>query len=152
MTDAKVIKATYHTWRPALQRKKIQVVFEVEMEQQGEVLEMLGPPLPDRTLWVAIAKMGEEEPQAKPKSINPVAQKAALLCDDLQFQLFLFSSYNAGEFQNNWDRKTRQEKTADLLRDVIGVKSRADIQDDEVALEFWNAIQGHFELYKRGDL
>ncbi len=55
MTDARVIKATFAEWKMIKTRKVLQLVLEIPLEQQGEVLTRLGPPMPDQEKWVAVA-------------------------------------------------------------------------------------------------
>jgi hypothetical protein len=58
------ISATFSEWRMVKSRKVLQLVFELPLEKQGEVLAVLGVPLPDAESWVAIAplNLGKEAP------------------------------------------------------------------------------------------
>lgn len=66
MSDARAIKATFTEWRMVKTRKVLQLVLEVPLEQQGEVLTRLGPPIPDQEKWVAIALL---DPKAQLKDM-----------------------------------------------------------------------------------
>ena len=61
MSEMRAIRARYADWRPVKGRKVLQIVLEVPLEQQGDILTMLGAPLPDRDLWVAVARISDEQ-------------------------------------------------------------------------------------------
>ena len=103
--DKRVIQARYATWRPVQSRKLLQLVFEVPLENQGEVLKYLGAPLPDRDIQCAIAILNGEAGQnpvtempiskassaspPKPFTDLPLTQQAVLLCKREAFQRYV---------------------------------------------------------------
>lgn len=113
MTDEAAIKATFSEWRMVKGRKVLQLIFETPLERQGEVLTMLGAPMPDKEIWCAIAKLASlppaERPGVEPSSptararasemgkeryaaSGPMEQartRAALLANDERFQAWL---------------------------------------------------------------
>jgi hypothetical protein len=56
---AAAIKATFADWRTVKGRKVLQLIFEVSLEQQGDVLSVLGAPMPDEARWCGIALLAE---------------------------------------------------------------------------------------------
>jgi hypothetical protein len=74
MTDLKVIEATYTEWKMIKTRKVLQLILEIPLERQGDVLIRLGPPMPDREKWVAVALLDElvargQDPKAQLKGM-----------------------------------------------------------------------------------
>jgi hypothetical protein len=55
MTDARAIRATFSDYKTVKTRRTLQLVMEVPIEQQADVFEKLGYPMPDAERWVAIA-------------------------------------------------------------------------------------------------
>lgn len=71
MTAVRAIAATFSDWRTVKSRKALQLIFEVSLEQQADVLTMLGAPLPDEPKWCGIALLNP--PAGTP--INPSDRK-----------------------------------------------------------------------------
>lgn len=164
MSDARAIKATFSTWRPVNGRKVLQLVFEVPIEQQGEVLTMLGAP-DDK--WCAIALLNTKpledsrggapqssspltvpRPQAdkarispKPKrafSDLPLSQQAALRCNDSDFFRFMtesFPTYSEGM------------ALADFVRNYCGVDSRSELSTNAKAAAKWEELESMYQIY-----
>jgi hypothetical protein len=142
MTDARVIKATYTEWRMIKTRKVLQLVLEIPLEQQGDVLTRLGPPMPDQEKWVAVALLDElvaQEAEQKPKDLdrsltgkqryaNSSAMEQARdraayrLPKDTKFRVWAagFSPYPLRD----------EADVARFIRDRCGVDSRAEIATD----------------------
>lgn len=55
MSDLRVIQADFANWRPVTGRKVLQLIFEIDISQTGEVLRRLGTPTPGESKWCAIA-------------------------------------------------------------------------------------------------
>lgn len=62
MSEARVIRATFADWATVKTRKVLRLSFEVPLEQQAEVLTMLGAPMPDKETWCAIALLNAAAP------------------------------------------------------------------------------------------
>lgn len=60
MSEPRVIQATFSDWRTVKGRKVLQLIMEVRLEDQGEVLKMLGPPDSVGSKWCAIALLDME--------------------------------------------------------------------------------------------
>jgi hypothetical protein len=70
MTAPAAIRAVFSEWRMVKTRKVLALIFEVPLEQQAEVLTMLGAPMPDAEIWCAIARLatGAEKDAAQTQS------------------------------------------------------------------------------------
>ncbi len=127
------IKATFAEWRMVKGRKVLQLVMEVPLEKQQEVSDVLGFPMPDRDLWVGIARITEEAATA-PRG-GKLAQRAGILCNEGGFQRFMDT--------------TNAEDAAEALRQHCGVTSRAHIDNsDGAARKFLDRV-GEYELWLR---
>lgn len=173
MTPA-IIRATFHDWRTVKGRKQLQLIFEVPLEQQEQVLHILGAPLPDRDIWVAIARMqigpqdgvahyADSSPEPDPVPAGgpasssrprrrfselPRSQQAALRCRSEDFRAWLTRSY-----PNEWGGacEVAPEALPDLIaaeavRRLCGVVSRSDLDADERAGRRWDALDTEFEI------
>lgn len=134
MSAPRVLQARYADWRPVKGRKVLQLILEVPLEQQEEALTMLGAPLPDRDLWVAIARL-ETEGKTEAKG-GRLAQRAGMLCSEGAFQRFL--------------QADTPERTADRLRYHCGVKSRREFDTDERAARVFADLIVEYENWMRG--
>lgn len=162
MNEPRIIKASYSTWRPVQGRKVLQIIFEVPLEQQTEVLTMLGAP---GDQWVAIALLDDKAASfngrtsdfdsenagsipaavAKPKRAFkdlPLSQQAGIRCGEAQFREFLlhklFTTEKIGEGV--------LKDTATLLREEIGVSSRSslDVYGGDAASR-WQNLNAEYE-------
>lgn len=96
-------KATFSDWRTVKGRKQLQLIFEVPLEQQEQVLTMLGAPSPSDPAWCGIALLdkkalqGSSEPVSKPVPTKdrrnwnelPPATQAGIRCAEPAFWKFL---------------------------------------------------------------
>jgi len=124
------IKARYADWRPVKGRKVLQVVLEVPLEQQNEVLKLLGAPLPDRDLWVAVAVLDESKGQIKG---GKLAQSAGIIC-------------NEGAFWR-WSGATNADEAADFIRQRCGVTSRSMLDHDEQAARAFRDMKLEYDVW-----
>lgn len=170
MSDARAIKATFSTWRPVNGRKVLQLVFEVPIEQQGEVLTMLGAP-DDK--WCAIAVLnvkpiendeeniadGVPKPamikaakmhaeMAKPKKRfedYPLSQQCAMRCEDEEFHGFLENRHPP-----YWFLQTAQpvaQRAAAAVREMLGVGSRSELGANGLAADRWRELEAEYQTY-----
>lgn len=132
MGAPKAIKCRYADWRPVKGRKVLQMVFEVPLEQQGEVLAMLGAPLPDRDLWVAVAILSDR--QNDDYKGGKLAQMAGILC-------------NEGAFKQWAKERFDNDDPADFIRAWCGVSSRAHLDHDERAAREFRDMKLEYETW-----
>lgn len=69
--------------------------------------------------------------------------EAAMLCSDAAFKRFLMDRHGL-------ESPASDERTAQKLRGVLGVTSRKEINESDVARERWLALRGDFQAWKRG--
>lgn len=136
MKPPAAVKARYADWRPVKGRKVLQIVLEVPLEQQNEVLAMLGAPLPDRHLWVAIAVLSEAASETKG---GKLAQQAAIMCNEGAFQQWAAHRMKDGV--------RTAECAADFIRWRCAVTSRADLDHDEAAGAVFRSMKSEYEAW-----
>jgi hypothetical protein len=129
MTEQRAIKATYSDWRTVKSRKVLQIVFEVPLEQQDDVLKMLGAPMPGEEKWVAIAMLAQtltiDAKPSQPKRWVEMSrpQQAGILCSDPRFQGWVL------------DQPEGPEDPAAFVRWFCNVRSRADLDTVPTAFD-----------------
>lgn len=161
MTEHRVIKATFSEWKMVKTRSSLQLIFEVPLEQQGEVLAMLGVPMPGSETWCAIARLqdGKEvvpdrrQPEALADNAQPRspseggakprsrAQMAGWLCNERSFQLFLAA--------HSGDPVADEATAAWTVRKWCMVESRSVLDSDTDAGFRWDEL---LSAYRRWQL
>lgn len=139
MEAPKAITARYADWRPVKGRKVLQLVLEVPLEQQGEVLRMLGAPLPDRDLWVAVAVLSEGKNESYKG--GKLAQQAAIMCQEGAFGQFVSDKMGVGGMD-----------TVEFIREWCGVTSRAHLDHDEKAGKAFRDLKQEYETWLKEPL
>lgn len=134
------VQARYADWRPVKGRKVLQIVLEVPLERQGEVLTMLGAPMPDRDLWVAIALLTDQ--QNDTYKGGKLAQKAGILCGQGAFRQW---AATVGEYDGI--AMLDADMAADFIRERCGVSSRAHLDHDQVAAKNFNEMNREYEAW-----
>jgi len=133
MSEDRVIKARYADWRTVKGRKVLQLVLEVPLEQQDEALRMLGAPLPDRDLWVAIARLNEAQNDSFKG--GRLAKKAGILCNEIGFQ--------------KWAGAENPDGAAIFIRQRCGVESRAMLDHEERAARAFKNMELEYQNWLR---
>jgi hypothetical protein len=129
---AAAIKATYSEWKMVKTRKVLVLSFEVPLEQQAEVIAALGVPMPDTSIWVAIARLNETAGEARG---GRLAQQAGILC-------------NEGAFIK-WMGAKDADGAAELLREHCGVLSRANLDSNEEAARKFLDLKTDYQIWLR---
>lgn len=130
----KAIPARYADWRPVKGRKVLQLILEVPLERQGEVLTMLGAPLPDRDIQVAIAIMSDQADGSFKG--GKLAQSAGILSNERGFQ--------------QWSDTDNPDDAAVFIRQRCGVESRAHLDHDDTAARAFRDMKLEYENWLRG--
>lgn len=134
------IQARYADWRPVKGRKVLQIVLEVPLEQQGQILTLLGAPLPDRDLWVAVALLSDQKNDAYKG--GKLAQEAAILCGQGAFRQW---AAIAGQYDGI--AMLDGDMAAEFIRELCGVTSRAHIDHDEGAAKAFREMKREYEAW-----
>jgi hypothetical protein len=147
---AAAIKATFADWRTVKGRKVLQLIFEVSLEQQGDVLSVLGAPMPDEARWCGIALLAgpsqevpaervgagdigpEPAPPAKTEGVR-ACLRAVLLCKDERFKRWLMGS----------PIRTKED-TAAGMRAYLGVASRSEIATNPETLKRFLNLEARY--------
>lgn len=95
---------------------------------------------------VALVEIGDDERPVEKQ--NAIVQRAGIICNDESFQRFL-----SDEFPLEWMRTVGDdaEKSATILREGCGVKSRRELAASEEAARKFDALLARFEMWKRGE-
>jgi hypothetical protein len=149
-----VLQATYSDLKIVKTRKVFQVVVEIPLEQFNHAMEVLGgAPLPDREVWLAIARLNPESlPQPSPSSVHPPgppspahqyprrawselspAERAGICCREVEFQYWL-------KLINRIPLATEAEATAYVQRIAGGSRSNLGKPGFEKETSQWETI------------
>jgi len=142
--NERVIQATFSDWRTVKTRKSLQLIFEVPLEQQEQVLKMLGAPMPDQEIWCVIARLNLKVVSEQPKELEAPkksrAQMAAILCSDARFWAFLSEKYGYSV--------RSPEDAAEAVRDLCAVSSRSELDRNEAAAFCWDEVRSEWQAFK----
>jgi hypothetical protein len=160
MTDEAIIEAEYVEWKMVKTRSSLQLIFEVPLERQEQVMRALGVPMPNVSSPVAIARLVpasersnvvqiedhrppedmplDDEPHKPPR---PLSQVAGILCNSAIFQKFI------EEKSEGWNHRPTTDEAATWLRHSCGVKSRAELNTNEVAAQRFRKIRAEYQAW-----
>lgn len=62
MSEPRIIRADYASWRPVTGRKVLQLIFEIPLEETELAMKMLGVPMPGESKWCAVALLENGSP------------------------------------------------------------------------------------------
>jgi hypothetical protein len=128
MTNA-AMQADYCDLKIIKTRKVIQVVLEIPQEAGDAFIAAFGLPRSDKNVPVAIARLDPTAKAEKPKG-GKLAQRAGIVCSDAGFAQFLSEFYGY-----------RKDRVVEGLREMCGVRSRADLDHNpQAALKFNNLM------------
>jgi hypothetical protein len=151
MSAPAIIQATYADMKLVRTRSCAQLVFEIPIEQATAAIDAFGVPLPGKEVWCAIARLVPGEPPApatpaqaeKPRQKwenLPLPQQAAMRCGEAPFRKFLVERYDALD---------SEESAAECVREMCGVKSRADIGKSEYSRRQWQEVDRDYQFWLR---
>lgn len=147
MADPAIISAVYTEWKMVKTRSALVLCFEVPLEHQAMVQEALGTPLPDKSIYVAIARLVEGA-VARPGMIEAprkgtLAQQAGILCNEVAFQRYVAET-------DGLDGSMPVEGCAAFIRSLCGVGSRAELdKNDEAAGKFLD-LRADYKVWLSG--
>jgi hypothetical protein len=170
MTDARAILCDFTDFKRVATRNTFQLIFELPLEQAEEAIKLLGNPLPGKTLKCGIARVsspiaqrqstrtvqrdamdagstpvGEPKEKTKWQKLRPSAQ-AALRCQEPEFW-----DYLEAEFPAHWHQADPPEPdvlAATIVRDMCGVRSRAELDRDDQAALAWADIDHRYQDWR----
>lgn len=171
---AKPIRATFAGYRPVPSRSVGALTFEVPLEELDAAVAALGgTPLPSRSAWVAIVRLGDDRPAAgaahredagaTPSLDPPAAEpkptpaeryagktegqkavvRAGLLCEDAEFQKWITEKHF---YVWSTTQGSPNHRVAETVRILCGVPSRAGIGTDENAMAAFLALEEAYRL------
>jgi len=155
MANAAAFQACFTDWRLVKGRKVIQVVLEIPLEGADLAYQALGGmPDPSKSVWVAVARLQNESSNdqttnqikdvtagkdRRPFTDLPLAQQAAMLCNDRVFQAYLNENYKTC-------RTADQAKA--LLCEICVVKSRSELLPETPAGESFKRVRERYFIWK----
>ena len=100
------------------------------------------------SIWqVGMVQVGDDGmpvvPQEKKERNEPVT-RAGLLCRTDKFQQWLAARYDTPIFEDS-SSSSKEEQASAILRNALGVESRAELKTDDDALALFNKIMSAFE-------
>jgi hypothetical protein len=138
------LRATYADIKTVRTRKVYQIVFEGPIEEMGMAMALFGPPSPDAEVWAGIARLRPEAARSEPENkARPLSQIAAFHCNKPLFRQFL--AEKIGKPVHGAD------EAADVVREQCGVRSRTELDSNEVAARHFRNLKADFDLWMRAD-
>ncbi len=151
------IRAVFAEWRMVKTRKVLALVFEVPLETQGDVLTVLGAPMPDAEIWCGIARLQPvaaepEKPKDEAKSrrakelydgLTPEEQavaRAGRLAKDEKFQTWIAETaldLPVGAIAS-------EAYAAQFIRDCCGVESRREFATNSTARSLFSTTETEY--------
>lgn len=137
---AAAFTADFSTFKNVPSRKCVQLVFEIPTEAFADALEKLGgAPNPGASVSVAIARLVTTPAPEKPKRERLTSERAAMLCRDEDrpggFRNWLFSRHPGAD---------REIPTDDMLRFVLKIDSRRELDSDPEARKRFEILENEF--------
>jgi hypothetical protein len=146
MTASAIISGDFATFRHVQGRKVLQLVIEVPAESASSVFSTFGYPGSGNPIPVAVARL-VEQPKAEPTKQRtpfidlPLAQQAAMRCNEMGFWFFI---------RERGGKCEGPDDAARFVRLHCNVSSRADIVEGSTAGERWKALEGEYFAHSRG--
>jgi hypothetical protein len=84
--------------------------------------------------------------QAERENETDAVKQAGIRCADPRFHKFLEETNEAWKLMK---QGTPTERAAELVRAIVGVKSRKDITPASEAAQHWHALEGRFQAWLR---
>jgi hypothetical protein len=156
MTD--VLKAQYADLKTVKTRSSVQIILEMPIEALGDVVELLGAPLPGGSVWVAVARLRgdpdaiEQEPEAHQiegpanddadRPPRPLSQVAAILCNIVAFRRFIHE-------KGGFEVVPSVDEAATWVREKCGVQSRREFDTDSAAASNFRRIRAEYDYWMR---
>lgn len=138
----KVIQGTYADFKIIKSRKVAQIIVEVPLEAAQSAITMFGVPNPSIEQWVAVAALQAVSVDNSDQPRRSAVSSAAMLCQSDKFAQFLIEEMGLGEITIG-DR----DSVADGLRSILGIQSRAELQNNDEALTAFNNLKGEYDAW-----
>ena len=138
------VLATFSDFKIVKGRKVAQLILEVPLEGAQAALEALGGvPQPDSAQWVGIAPVDPDAAQkpAEKRKGGKLAQRAGILCGEPSFWMFLNEMGGMSIVD--------AEEAARALRELCSVKSRAELDHQELAGFEFKRIEDRYRGWMR---
>ena len=148
MTKHAVFQGTYSDLKFIKTRSVAAITIEIPIEQASAFVAAFGAPTPGYECPVAIARLdtanAASEPIAKERrrfDRLPYFQQAGMRCNEPAFWKFLHEKMDYA--------CEDEEAAAETVRDICGVKSRAEIRDADMSGKRWARLNSDYEFWLR---
>lgn len=155
MTDARAISGDYADLKLVKTRSVMQVVVEIPIEEGERFVSMFGVPQPGKPIKVAVARIGNEKPDAPLKPADKsksYAQRAGILCGQPGFWVFLRDKYmpDAGMDDGILPHAMLDaDFAATALRVICDVESRRDLIPGTPAGDKFHEIELEYRIWEK---
>jgi hypothetical protein len=158
MTDKAIIQGSLIEFKNVHTHKCVRLLIDVPAELAPKVMEAFGWPTMVAPVPVAIARLQEpakqkdvdygaefdaemKKPEKAKRSWGELsrAEQAGIACNDIDFQRWLEIHVDAPG-----------EDTADRVRLLCGIQSRAELDKDRAAAMLWDGLYSDYQLHRRG--
>ena len=143
------LRATYADIKTVRTRKAYQIIFEGPIEEMGLAMALFGPPNPENEVWAGIARLreGTRTVQAalEDQTPRPLSQIAAFLGTKPLFRQWLSETGDKTPIRG-------AEEAADEVRRRCGIRSRTELDTNEIAARHFRNIKADFDLWMRAEV
>lgn len=156
--EAAIFQGSYTDLRFVKSRSVAQVIVELPIERAADFVAAFGAPLPGAEIPVALARIAPAKSASEPRNAPdrasepkerrpfkslPLAQQAAIRCQDEDFRRFIVERQGGSDMV-----VTDAESTAATVREICGVASRSEIREQNVSGEVWRDLDRAFLEWK----
>ncbi len=154
------IRAAFSDMKIVKTRQVVQLILEVPLADFDAAYEVLGGlPNPANERWFGIAPIRDQQQasvadDAKPEPVDPPrparakrdwrdmapSQQAGIRCEEAAFTHFLRE-----QRPDDWHET---QDTADCVRLVCGVESRAELSSNQKARVIWHQLDEQYQAWK----
>ncbi len=160
------IKGVYTQLQTYKEKPYVTLHIEFPEEMADEIIRTIGWPKKGESTWLAVALLKPEamEPQFGPslklsenpkafvvekvkKSFGdlPLSNQAGMLCENARFQVYLLQDHEPPDTEGV---TMGAEWAATCLREMCGIKSRIELDTNDMAAEAFREIVSDYEAWK----
>jgi hypothetical protein len=155
MTRA-AFQGSYADLRFIRTRKVAAITVEIPLEQASAFIEAFGAPDPSAEIPVAIARLDLSAKAEEPKAIAPPekrswedlrpSQQAGIRCNEVAFAKFMRTKFPTVIYPVS-EGMTGADETASMLKAVLNIASRRELDTDQRAAQEWRKIEARFQVW-----
>ena len=156
MTDNAVVQGNFSDLKIVKTRSTVQIIIECPIEHGEQIIAAFGFPKPGEEIPVVVARLdvnAVKRPPAAPEKVKvpfkdmPMVTQAALRCNDVRFQNFLYVRYREQCDGAGLSTTEGQEIAASVVRWFCGVQSRKELGQYPTPTAKWKDLNANFEQF-----